>query len=237
MTLEEVKLTTHVSLPRSAVLELETLIDETLSGAPRHIAYRSLFKRLLDVTLVLLLALPALLVVLICAALIARDGHSPIYLQKRVGRNGSVFHMWKLRSMVPDADRLLEAHLRSDPQARMEWEFAQKLRNDPRITPIGRIIRKNSIDELPQLWNVLRGDMSLVGPRPMMVEQRAIYPGTAYYALRPGITGFWQTSVRNEASFTERAGFDTDYLRDVSLVTDLKLLLRTAKVVWVGTGC
>ncbi|WP_226624863.1 sugar transferase [Alloyangia pacifica] len=230
-------MTTHAHQPLSAALDLEKLIDETLFAAPRPMLYRAIFKRGLDVALTLILALPALLVVLICAALIARDGHSPIYLQSRVGRNGRVFHMWKLRSMVPDADQLLEAHLRADPQARAEWEFNQKLRNDPRITPIGRVIRKSSIDELPQLWNVLRGDMSLVGPRPMMTNQRAIYPGTAYYALRPGITGFWQTSVRNEASFSERARFDTAYLKDMSLATDLKLLARTVMVVWKGTGC
>ncbi|WP_240989154.1 sugar transferase [Salipiger mangrovisoli] len=230
-------MTTHAHQPLTAAVEIEKLIDDTLFGAPRSAAYRALFKRVLDVAIVLALALPALCVVLFCAALIARDGHSPIYLQKRVGRNGRVFHMWKLRSMVPDAEQLLAAHLRADDLARAEWEFTQKLRNDPRITPIGHAIRKSSIDELPQLWNVLRGEMSLVGPRPMMVDQRAIYPGTAYYAMRPGITGFWQTSVRNESSFSERAGFDSAYLREMSFVTDLKVMLRTVKVVWHGTGC
>lgn len=237
MNLEEVALTMHARQPLTAAVEIETLIDETLFGAPRPMAYRALFKRLLDVVFVLLLAAPALTVVLTCALLVARDGHSPLYRQKRVGRNGRVFHMWKLRSMVPNAERLLDAHLRANEDARMEWEFNQKLRHDPRITPIGHVIRKSSIDELPQLWNVLRGDMSLVGPRPMMVDQRAIYPGTAYYAMRPGITGFWQTSVRNESSFSERARFDSAYLRDMSLITDLKVLLRTVKVVWQGTGC
>ncbi|WP_353471173.1 sugar transferase [Salipiger sp. H15] len=230
-------MTTHARQPLAAVVEFEKLVDETLLGASRAVAYRALFKRLLDVSIVLILALPSLLIILGCALLIARDGHSPFYFQKRVGQNGRVFQMWKLRSMLPDAERLLVAHLQSDPRARAEWEHNQKLRKDPRITPIGRIIRKSSIDELPQLWNVLRGEMSLVGPRPMMVEQRAIYPGTAYYAMRPGITGFWQTSVRNESSFTERARFDSDYLRDMSLATDLKVLLRTVQVVWTGTGC
>ena len=94
--------------------------------------------------------------------------------------------------MVVDAERRLAEHLAGDPAARAEWDTTQKLKNDPRITPIGRLIRKSSLDELPQLWNVLRGDMSLVGPRPMMPDQTALYPGRAYYALRPGLTGFWQ---------------------------------------------
>ena len=139
--------------------------------------------------------------------------------------------------MVSNADALLEQHLACDPAAREEWNRTQKLRHDPRITPIGRMIRKSSLDELPQLWNVLVGDMSLVGPRPMMVDQQEIYPGTAYYALRPGITGFWQTSVRNESSFAERAGFDAAYLRDLSFRTDLHILMRTVRVVLRGTGC
>ncbi len=145
--------------------------------------------------------------------------------------------MWKLRSMVADADSLLEAHLAANPAARAEWDRSQKLRSDPRITVLGRIIRKTSLDELPQLWNVLRADMSLVGPRPMLPEQRILYPGTAYYALRPGITGFWQISVRNESSFAQRAKFDAAYLRQMSLKTDILVMLRTVRVVLCGTGC
>lgn len=228
---------THVHQPIAAVVEFEKLVDAALFGAPRSAAYRDVFKRVLDIGIVLLLAVPALAIILLCAALVARDGHSPFYLQKRVGRNGRVFQMWKLRSMLPQAERLLAAHLQADAEARAEWELNQKLRHDPRITPIGHFIRKSSVDELPQLWNVLKGDMSLVGPRPMMVEQRVIYPGTAYYAMRPGITGFWQTSVRNESSFSDRARFDSVYLREMSLMTDLKVLLRTTRVVWNGTGC
>ncbi|ANT61525.1 sugar transferase [Salipiger sp. CCB-MM3] len=227
----------HANQSRNAVVDFENLIDEALNSAPHHAAYRGVFKRVLDIALVLIMALPVLPFVLVFAALVARDGHAPFYLQRRVGRNGRVFRMWKLRTMVPNADCLLAAHLRANPLARVEWDRNQKLRNDPRITPIGRLLRKTSIDELPQLWNVLRGEMSLVGPRPMMVEQTPIYPGTAYYALRPGITGFWQTSVRNEASFSERAKFDTAYLAELSFVTDIKVLARTVKVVWTGTGC
>ncbi|WP_244430320.1 sugar transferase [Roseivivax halodurans] len=199
--------------------------------------YRSALKRLFDVIAVLLSALPVLLLLLPICLLIMSDGKSPFYRQKRIGRDGAIFGIWKLRSMVPDADSLLEAHLAADPDARAEWDRCQKLRRDPRITPVGHLIRKTSLDELPQLWNVLCGDMSLVGPRPMMVEQRSIYPGTAYYAMRPGITGYWQTSVRNEASFVERATFDAAYLRDLSFATDVKILARTVRVVIAGTGC
>jgi len=229
-------MTMHLRQPLPTA-ELEKLIDDALVSPSRGQIYRDGLKRALDVTLVLIAALPVLIVLMVLAALISLDGGSPIYLQKRVGRSGRVFHMWKLRSMVMNADALLEQHLARDPALRREWNHTQKLRHDPRITRIGRIIRKTSLDELPQLWNVLRGDMSLVGPRPMMIDQQDLYPGTAYYALRPGITGFWQTSVRNESSFAERAGFDTDYLRKLSFATDLRVLLRTVKVVVNGTGC
>nr|WP_255702900.1 sugar transferase [Roseivivax sp. GX 12232] len=198
--------------------------------------YRHLLKRGLDIALVLVAALPALLIVLPLMLLIARDGHSPLYYQKRLGREGRVFWMLKLRSMVPDAETHLSAYLAQNPEAAREWERSQKLRRDPRITAIGRVIRKSSIDELPQLWNVLKGEMSLVGPRPMMVEQARLYPGSAYYAMRPGITGFWQTSVRNESSFVDRAAFDSAYLRALSFWTDLRILVRTVRVVITGTG-
>jgi lipopolysaccharide/colanic/teichoic acid biosynthesis glycosyltransferase len=170
------------------------------------------------------------------ALLISLDGHSPFYRQKRLGRHGRIFTLWKLRSMVAGADARLEAHLTADPVARAEWTLTQKLKEDPRITRIGRFLRKSSADELPQLWNVLRGDMSLVGPRPMMPDQASLYPGTAYYALRPGITGSWQVSARNDSSFADRARFDTDYERRVSAATDLAILLATVRVVLRGTG-
>ncbi|MBP0483112.1 sugar transferase [Sagittula salina] len=229
-------MTLHIRQPLPTASSIETLIDDALFVGARPTPYRDSMKRMLDVGIVLLLALPAALLTLVFALLVACDGHNPFYRQTRVGRNDHSFRMWKLRSMVPDADRLLEDHLASNPEARAEWDRDQKLRHDPRITRIGRLIRKTSIDELPQLWNVVTGDMSLVGPRPMMLSQRAIYPGTAYYSLRPGITGYWQTSVRNESSFAERAGFDSAYLRDLSLFTDLKVLLKTVRVVIDGTG-
>jgi len=198
--------------------------------------YRRGAKRMLD-TLAVLAALPVVLpLIVILALLVARDGGVPFYRQARVGRAGRIYSMWKLRSMVVDADARLAAHLDANPAARAEWESTQKLKCDPRITRFGRLIRKTSLDELPQLINVLTGDMSLVGPRPMMPEQQAIYPGRAYYALRPGITGIWQVSERNNSTFADRARFDAAYERDVSLGTDVKLLLATVHVVLRGTG-
>lgn len=194
-------------------------------------------KRLVDLLLVAIAALPVLAVVLLLALIIALDGRSPFFAQDRVGRNGRIFRMWKLRSMVADAETRLETCLAACPQRRDEWNRHQKLRDDPRITRIGALIRKTSLDELPQLWNVLRGDMSITGPRPMLPSQRSLYPGTAYYALRPGITGYWQVSVRNGSSFAERARFDTAYLREMSLLTDLRVILCTVRVVLTGTGC
>ena len=190
-------------------------IGETAKVAVRHVGrtvYARGIKRILDIAIVLMASLPALMVVLPLALLSALDGASPFFFQERLGRGGRVFRMVKLRSMVPDAEARLQAHLDDDPAARAEWDSSQKLRDDPRITPMGHFLRRSSLDELPQLWNVLVGDMSIVGPRPMMPSQRDIYPGTEYYLMRPGITGFWQVSVRNEANFAERAKYDRQYL-------------------------
>jgi len=198
--------------------------------------YRASAKRVLDIFLVLLGAPIVVPVVAFLAALVALDGHNPFYTQLRVGRNGAYFRIWKLRSMVPDADAQLEAHLARSPAARAEWDATQKLKHDPRITRMGRLLRKTSLDELPQLWNVFNGTMSLVGPRPMMIDQERYYYGRSYYALRPGITGFWQISDRNECNFVDRVKFDDSYNRQLSFLTDLKILMRTVVVVLRGTG-
>jgi exopolysaccharide production protein ExoY len=204
--------------------------------ARRRGLYRNGLKRGFDF-LVVALALPVVLpIVLLLALLVALDGGQPFYRQARVGRNGRIYAMWKLRSMEPDAERKLALHLEKDPVARGEWDLNQKLQQDPRITRLGRFLRSSSMDELPQLWNVLKGDMSLVGPRPMMPEQQQLYPGRAYYQLRPGITGSWQVSARNKSTFADRAAFDTGYEQDVSFIADLKLLAATVRVVLRGTG-
>ena len=198
--------------------------------------YRRAGKRMLDLTLIIL-SLPVVLpFITVLVLMVALSGGRPFYSQQRIGRNGRSFRLWKLRTMVHDADTRLEACLRADPAARSEWNRTQKLKDDPRVTRIGAALRKTSLDELPQLWNVVKGDMSLIGPRPMMPCQRDLYPGKAYYGMRPGITGPWQVSARNESSFADRARFDAEYDRSLSLGTDLRLLFATLRVVINRTG-
>lgn len=198
--------------------------------------YRRFGKRALDLTLTLLTAPIVFVLLLPLIACVATDGKNPFYTQMRIGRGGRHYRMWKLRTMVVDADKKLAAYLEKNPEAAEEWNRSQKLKCDPRITKIGRILRKTSADELPQLWNVLRGDMSLIGPRPMMVDQQKLYPGNDYYDLRPGITGSWQVSSRNESSFADRAGFDATYNADLSLGEDVRILVKTVSVVLKATG-
>lgn len=210
--------------------------DDGRRADPRPGLYGRAFKRLLDILAVLAAAPVVLPVVAALAVLVARDGHAPFFRQARVGRGGRIFTLWKLRSMVPDAEARLADYLAGNPAARAEWNTTQKLKRDPRITRFGCFLRKTSLDELPQLWNVLKGDMSLVGPRPMMPDQQPLYPGRAYYALRPGITGLWQISERNESTFAARAEFDAAYARSLSLSTDVRVLVATVGVVTRGTG-
>jgi lipopolysaccharide/colanic/teichoic acid biosynthesis glycosyltransferase len=139
--------------------------------------------------------------------------------------------------MVRDADRQLAKLLEEDPELAAEWNRTQKLKQDPRITRVGRFLRRTSLDELPQLWNVVKGDMSLVGPRPMLPEQLPMYGrADSYFAVKPGITGIWQVSDRNESSFAYRQKTDREYDRKLSLSLDLRLLFRTVGVVLRGTG-
>ena len=214
----------------------DTLILPTVSLLG-HRFYGGFAKRALDVLIVLLASVPILLLIGSLALVVMLQGGRPFYVQERVGRGGRIYKMWKLRTMVPGADAVLEAHLADNPAARAEWDLSQKLTRDPRITRFGRMLRKSSLDELPQLWNVLIGDMSLVGPRPMMPDQQTLYPGLAYYRLRPGITGPWQVSDRHRSAFADRARFDAGYERDLSLGHDLRLLAATVRVVRRATGC
>lgn len=203
---------------------------------PKRSFYREYLKRGFDVVFVLLVAVLIVPVVAVLGFLIMLDGSGPFFIQRRIGKDGRVFSMVKLRSMVPNADRKLVDYLQSNEDARLEWDRTQKLKNDPRVTWIGRIIRKTSLDELPQFWNVILGDMSVVGPRPMMPLQRDLYPGQAYFALKPGVTGFWQVGDRNNTSFAARARYDADYYKKMSLGTDLMVILKTVKVVFRMTG-
>jgi len=166
------------------------------------------------------------------------EGGNPFYRQTRLGRGGKHFPILKLRTMVRDADAVLEDYLVSDPEMRREWDEKQKLINDPRVTRVGALLRSTSLDELPQLWNVMTGDMSLIGPRPMMPEQLPMYGNPAeYFALRPGITGLWQISARNENSFGFRNEVDAAYNRQMSLGSDVRIIFKTVGVMLRRTGC
>ncbi|MFZ3584053.1 sugar transferase [Loktanella sp. DJP18] len=218
---------------------LEEIVATTDLNAPDRVRpslYRLGLKRTID-TVIVLFSMPFTLpTILVLAFIIRCSGGPAFYFQNRIGLGGKIYRIWKIRTMVANADDLLIQHLRTDPLANAEWEGSQKLKVDPRITPFGRFLRKSSLDELPQLFNVLKGEMSLVGPRPMLSEQEAKYPGTAYYELRPGITGYWQISDRNNTAFADRAFYDTRYNRDLSLSTDFKILSATVAVVVRGTG-
>lgn len=196
-------------------------------------------KRALDVvvaTLGLIFVAPLLLVV---GFLVWRqDRQSAIFSHKRYGQDGRVFKCYKLRSMVADADERLQHLLATDPEARREWDLTQKLVNDPRITPLGRFIRMTSIDELPQLFNVLKGDMSLVGPRPISMSERGRYGENFadYCSVRPGITGLWQISGRSNVSYPERVRLDTTYAHSRSFWGDIAIMFKTIPAVLKSDG-
>ena len=202
-----------------------------------HRTYRDHGKRILDITLVLL-GLPLVLPLTgLLAFALWLEGGQPFYRQERIGRGGQRFSIIKLRTMVRDADRMLHALLAADPALRQEWMETQKLKKDPRITRIGAILRKTSLDELPQLWNVLKGEMSLVGPRPMLPDQMPLYGDPdPYLALRPGITGVWQVSARNEKNFAYRNEMDSVYNAGLRLGLDLAILWKTVGVMVRRTG-
>jgi Undecaprenyl-phosphate galactose phosphotransferase WbaP len=196
-------------------------------------------KRLMDIVLTILGGIVLLPVLFYIAVAVKMSSRGPVlYANERIGRDGRRFRMWKFRSMFTNGDALLEYYLDAHPEVREEWETTQKLKWDPRITRIGRFIRKTSLDELPQLWNVLRGDMSLVGPRPILLEEEAKYGD--YYALytmvSPGITGMWQVSGRSNTSYEERLQLVAYYVRNWSLWLDIYLLLKTVRIVLFGRG-
>lgn len=201
--------------------------------------YSRFGKRIFDVLFALAL-LPILIpVIAVLWALTRRDGGPGFYAQDRVGLNGKTFRCYKMRTMVMNAEKVLQDLCDADPVVAAEWLTNQKLANDPRITRVGRILRATSLDELPQIWNVLCGEMSFVGPRPFMVEQDALYRsanGEAYYHLRPGITGLWQIEGRGTTSFLSRVQYDNDYLERISVFLDAKLIIKTVTVVFNRTG-
>jgi exopolysaccharide production protein ExoY len=188
-------------------------------------------KRALDVALGLAL-LPVLLPVMAIIALGMAHRGNIIYGHRRVGRLGETFTCYKFRTMVVDADERLAELLATDPAARTEWERDHKLSHDPRITRLGRVLRKTSLDELPQIWNVLRGEMSFVGPRPVTRAELTKYDEHAatYLSVKPGVTGPWQVECRGQGMYRERVALDINYIRDINLATDVATIARTALV-------
>jgi exopolysaccharide production protein ExoY len=208
-----------------------------LRAKPRF--YPSYGKRAMDIGLVLL-ALPAVLVLIFGLALVLAlvQGGSPFFGHRRIGRDGQAFTCWKLRTMVPHAEACLQDYLQQNPQAAQEWRDTFKLANDPRVTTFGKIMRQTSLDELPQIWNILKGEMSLVGPRPVTAAEAVLYgPALAkYQALRPGLTGVWQVNGRNDTSYGARIAMDVEYGNRLSFWRDCRILLATVRAVAARSG-
>lgn len=197
-------------------------------------------KRMFDITfstLVLTLGSP---VFLLLALLVKCTSKGPVfYSQKRIGRGGQIFDCYKFRSMRVDADERLKKILAEDPEARTQWERTHKLRNDPRVTPVGAFLRKTSLDELPQFLNVLRGDLSVVGPRPVVELELTRHLGrkaAKILSIRPGLTGLWQTSGRSDTSYKTRLSLDEKYIDNRSFLLDLKLIAKTIPVMIFSRG-
>jgi len=196
-------------------------------------------KRALDLLLIVVFSPPILLLIAVIALLLKLESRDPIlYRQERIGLGGHRFYTWKFRTMIHDADAALAKYLEQHSELREEWERNHKLRNDPRVTWVGKILRRTSLDELPQLWNVLKGEMSLVGPRPI-VEQETVRYGDylgEYLQVLPGITGLWQVSGRNDLSYDERVALDVYYVRQWSVWMDMQIMAQTVSVVLQGKG-
>ena len=198
-----------------------------------------LVKRCMDTAIAGVVGLLCLPLIAAIIGLIRLETKGPaLYRHKRIGKHGRSFYVWKFRSMVSSADRVLEEHLRENPQAMLEWQADRKLRFDPRVTRVGSFLRKTSLDELPQLWNVLKGEMSLVGPRPIVDAEVPNYSEMffLYKQVTPGLTGLWQVSGRNDTGYTERVALDTYYVRNWSPWLDLHILARTVRIVLTGQG-
>ena len=196
-------------------------------------------KRCLDVALALTLGIFVAPICVLLAILSKLDSPGPIfYSQRRIGLSGAPFQAWKFRSMVVDSNEMLRTHLENNAAAREEWERSQKLRDDPRVTRVGRILRKTSMDELPQVWNVLKGEMSFVGPRPIVESEIRHYGDNfdLYKRVRGGITGLWQVSGRSDTTYEERVVLDSFYARNWSVWLDLCILFRTFSVVLFRKG-
>ncbi len=205
---------------------------------PATRSFGAFAKRMVDIVGAVILGMVFSPMMLVIVALTWREGGNAIYQHRRVGRHGKTFGCLKFRTMVPNADQVLRDLLQNDPELSAEWVRDHKLRSDPRVTRLGRFLRRTSLDELPQLWNVIRGEMSLVGPRPVVREELLRYGRSVrvYLATKPGITGLWQVTGRNDTDYRRRVALDTYYARNQTLRLDLYILLKTTRVVVGGSG-
>lgn len=200
----------------------------------------ALAKRAFDILVsgMALIFLAPLILTLIAALLILQG--RPIFIgHSRIGKGDKMFPCFKFRSMVVNADAVLAEKLNDNPALKLEWDTTRKLKSDPRVTAIGKILRKSSVDELPQLWNIFRGDMSLVGPRPIVRSEAMLYGANFadYLAVRPGLTGLWQVSGRNDISFQQRVNLDADYVQNWSFKRDMVIIYKTIPAVLAAAGC
>lgn len=208
------------------------------AGRSRRSLYRSAGKRIFDITFATIGLIATAPILLLLVIVVWIEGGQPIFRHIRIGQGRRPFRCLKIRSMRRDAEERLVEILAADPQAAAEWAANQKLDADPRVTRIGSILRRSSLDELPQFLNVLRGEMSLVGPRPVTeseVERYGVF-ASSYAAVRPGLTGPWQVSGRNGISFAERVALDVDYARNHSLLGDAAIVAKTALSMLRMTG-
>lgn len=196
-------------------------------------------KRAFDFGLALMaIILLSPLLFLVGVAVRLSDGGPTFFGHTRIGFSGRPFKCWKFRSMLPESAGLLKDHLSSNPEAALEWQQTQKLRNDPRVTPLGHFLRNYSVDELPQLFNILSGDMSFVGPRPIEWAEHTKYGASLrhYMSSRPGLTGLWQVSGRSNSTYQKRVAFDRYYVTHWSMLADVVLIFRTVPVAITGSG-
>lgn len=220
---------------------LETMV---YSEGYEHLAFtfdgvNGLAKRVFDHAVamsIFVFTLPLLLTIAFVIKI--QDGGPVLFRQIRCGRNGKAFYCYKFRTMKVNAEAALQEVLAADPEARAEWEKTHKLQKDPRITGFGRLLRKSSLDELPQLLNILAGEMSLIGPRPVTFAELERYGNNVhyYYAARPGVSGLWQVNGRNHLTYEQRVAYDIEYVRNWSFMRDMKIMAKTVPAVLLFDG-
>ncbi len=226
-------------IPPTGADAIERYARPAASARRVHADERALVRRGADL-FIAIVAVIALAPLLLATALLIwlQDGGPALFSHCRLGEGGRTFKCWKFRTMVVNAQERLAQHLNSNPEAAAEWTRFHKLKDDPRITPLGRFLRKSSVDEIPQLLNVIAGEMSIVGPRPIVEAERCKYGRyiAEYFSVRPGITGLWQVGGRNDVSYRRRVAIDVIYVRKRSLLLDLKILILTIPAILTRKG-